>query len=96
MIRKAFSLRDQQHRRLASAASGRRQAIRGEEANMTSVEPTEIEQLCGRVLGIIGAYGMGDSNPRELCLKTTRAAPPLEAVRVRDTTKQQPHAAPAA
>ena len=51
MIRKAFSLRDRQHRRLASAASGDTR----EEADMTSVEPIEIEELCGRVLGMISA-----------------------------------------
>ena len=60
---------------------------------MTSVEPIEIEELCGRVLGIIGAYGMGDSNPRELGLKTARAAPAPETVPVRDVAKQQPHVA---
>ena len=96
MIRKALSLRDRQHRRLASAVSGRREAIRAEEANLTSVEPPEIEELCGRVLGIIGAYGMGNSNPRELCLKTAPAVPPRETVPVRDVTKQQPQVAPAA
>ena len=42
-----------------------------------SVEPTETEELQGRVLGIIGAYGMGDSvDPRTLCLKTAPATPP--------------------
>ena len=42
-----------------------------------SVEPTEIEELRGRVLGIIGAYGMGDSvDPRKLYLKTAPATPP--------------------
>ena len=96
MIRKALSLRDRQHRRLASAVSGRREAIRGEEANLTSVEPPEIEELCGRVLGIIGTYGMGNSNPRELCVKTAPAVPPPETVPVRDVTKQQPQVAPAA
>ena len=36
-----------------------------------SVEPTEIEELRGRVLGIIGAYGMGDSvDPRRVYLKS--------------------------
>lgn len=95
MIRKALSLPDGQHRRLAAAVSGRCEAIRGEEAKLTSVEPPEIEELCGRVLGIIGAYGMGNSNPRELCLKTAPAAPLRETVSVRDVTKQQPHAAPA-
>ena len=64
---------------------------------MTSVEPTEIEELCERVLGIIGTYGMGDSNPRQLCLKSTPAASPWATVSVKDVTKQQPpHAAPAA
>ena len=42
-----------------------------------SVEPAEIEELRGRVLGIIGAYGMGDSvDPRKLYLKTAPATPP--------------------
>ncbi len=42
-----------------------------------SVEATEIEELRGRVLGIIGAYGMGDSvDPRKLYLKTAPATPP--------------------
>ena len=50
---------------------------------MTSVERTEIEELSGRVLGIIGAYGMGVSlNPTELYVKTAPAAPPLETVAV--------------
>ena len=50
---------------------------------MTSVEPTEIEELRGRVLGIIGAYGMGVSlDPRELYLKTAPPAPPPEPVPV--------------
>lgn len=50
---------------------------------MTSVEPTEIEELRGRVLGIIGAYGMGVSvNPRELYLKTAPAALPPQPVPV--------------
>ena len=50
-----------------------------------SVEPAEIEELHGRVLGIIGAYGMGDSiDPRKLYLKTAPAAPPPEPVRVPD------------
>ena len=62
---------------------------------MTSVEPTEIEQLCGRVLGIIGAYGMGDQPPGAVFEDHSRR-PAVEAARVRDTTKQQPHAAPAA
>jgi hypothetical protein len=51
----------------------------------TEVEPTEIEELRGRVLGIIGAYGMGVSvDPRELYLKTAPAAPPPEPVSVPD------------
>jgi hypothetical protein len=42
-----------------------------------SVEPAGIEELRGRVLGIIGAYGMGDSvDPRKLYLKTAPATPP--------------------
>jgi hypothetical protein len=42
-----------------------------------SVEPAEIEELRGPVLGIIGAYGMGDSvDPRKLYLKTAPATPP--------------------
>ena len=94
MIRKA-SLRDRQHRRLWSAASSPREATWGEQANMTSVEPTETEELCGRVLGIIGAYGMGDCNPREPYLKTSPTAAPPEIVPIRDVTKQQPRAAPA-
>ena len=50
-----------------------------------SVEPAEIEELHGRVLGIIGAYGMGDSiDPRKLYLKTAPATPPPEPVRVPD------------
>ena len=50
---------------------------------MTSVEPTEIEELRGPVLGIIGAYGMGVSlDPRELYLKTAPPAPPPEPVPV--------------
>jgi hypothetical protein len=63
--------------------------------NMASVERTEIEELCGRVLGIIGAYGMGDSDPRDLHLKTAPAAPPPETVPVRDVRMQQPDDAPA-
>jgi hypothetical protein len=52
---------------------------------MTGVEPTEIEELRGRVLEIIGAYGMGVSNPRELySKKTARSAPPPETVPVLD------------
>ena len=34
---------------------------------MTSVEPTETEELRGRVLGIIGAYGMGVSSSPGSC-----------------------------
>ena len=50
-----------------------------------SVEPAEIEELHGRVLGIIGAYGMGDSiDLRKLYLKTAPATPPPEPVRVPD------------
>jgi len=50
-----------------------------------SVEPTEIEELRGRVLGIIGAYGMGDSvDPRRVYLKTAPATAPPEPVRVPD------------
>ena len=42
-----------------------------------SVEPAEIEELRGRVLGIIGAYGMGDAvDPRKLYLKTAPETPP--------------------
>ena len=69
----------------------------GEEANMTRVEPTatETEELCGRVLGIIGAYGMGDCNPREPYLKTIPTVAPPEIVSVRGVAKQQPRAAPA-
>ena len=62
---------------------------------MTSVEPAETEELRGPVLRIIGAYGMGDSNPRELYLKTAPKALPRETVPVLGVTKQQPHAAPA-
>ena len=51
---------------------------------MKSVEPTESEELRGRVLGIIGAYGMGDSNPRALYLNTGPAAPAPETVHVRE------------
>jgi hypothetical protein len=48
---------------------------------MTGVETTEIEELRGRVLEIIGAYGMGVSNPRELySKKTARSAPRPETV----------------
>lgn len=51
----------------------------------TEVEPTELEELGGRVLGIIGAYGMGVSlDPRELYLKHAPAAPPPEPVPVTD------------
>jgi hypothetical protein len=51
----------------------------------TEVEPTEIEELRGRILGIIGAYGMGVSvNPRELYLKSASAATPPEPVPVSD------------
>jgi len=50
--------------------------IHGGQTTM-SVEPAEIEELRGRVLGIIGAYGMGDSvDPRKLYLKTAPATPP--------------------
>ena len=50
-----------------------------------SVEPTEIEELRGRVLGIIGAYGMGDSiDPRRVYLKSAPATAPPEPVRVPD------------
>jgi hypothetical protein len=43
----------------------------------TEVEPTELEELRGRVLGIIGTYGMGVSlDPRELYLKSAPAAAP--------------------
>ena len=50
----------------------------------TEVEPTEIEELRGRVLGIIGAYGMGVSvDRRQLYLKTAPAEPP-ESVPVPD------------
>jgi hypothetical protein len=49
------------------------------------VEPTVIEELHGRVLGIIGAYGMGVAlDPRELYLKTAPAAAPPEPVPVLD------------
>ena len=49
----------------------------------TEVQPTEIEELRGRVLGIIGAYGMGVSvDRRQLYLKTALAAPPPEPVAV--------------
>ena len=52
---------------------------------MTRVESNEIEELHGRVLGIIGAYGMGVSvDPRELYLKSAPAAPPPEPVPVPD------------
>jgi hypothetical protein len=52
-----------------------------------SMEPAEIEELHGRVLGIIGAYGMGDSiDPRKLYLKTAPPAPPPEPVRVPDAS----------
>lgn len=50
---------------------------------MTRVEPTEIEELNGRVLGIIGAYGMGvalDARDLYLKTKTVPAAPPPEPV----------------
>jgi hypothetical protein len=51
----------------------------------TEAEPTEIEELRGSVLGIIGAYGMGVSlDPRELYLKNAPAAPPREPVPVPD------------
>ena len=51
-----------------------------------SVEPTEIEELRGPVLGIIDAYGMGDSvDPRKLHLKTAPATPP-PPVHVRSRT----------
>jgi hypothetical protein len=34
-----------------------------EEANMTRVEPTETEELGGRVLGIIGGTGWATATP---------------------------------
>ena len=50
---------------------------------MKRVEPTEIEELSGRVLGIIDAYEMGAAlEARDLDLKTAPAAPPPEPVLV--------------
>ena len=50
-----------------------------------SVGPAGIEELHGRVLGTIGAYGMGDSiDLRKLYVKTAPANPPPEPVRVPD------------
>lgn len=52
---------------------------------MTRVEPTEIEELSGSVLGIISAYGMGAAlDARDLNLKTAPGAPPPEHVLVPD------------
>ena len=52
---------------------------------MTRVEPTEIEELSGSVLGIISAYGMGAAlDARDLNLKTASADPPPEHVLVPD------------
>jgi hypothetical protein len=95
MIRKALAPARPATSPTWSAASSMREATWGEEANMTSVEPTENEELSGRVLGIIGAYGMGDCNPREPYLKTTPTAAPPEIVPVRGVRNQQPRAAPA-
>ena len=48
---------------------------------MTPGVPTEIEELSGRVLGIIGAYEMGTAlDARDLDLKNTPTAPPPEPV----------------
>ena len=49
----------------------------------TSAEPTEVEELSGRVLGIIGAYGMGTAlDTRDLNVSTAPIAPPPEPVLV--------------
>lgn len=48
---------------------------------MTSAQPTEIEELSGRVLEIIGAYEMGATlEARDPDLKTAPAAPPQQPV----------------
>jgi hypothetical protein len=63
------------------AASSRREALQGARGNVTSVEP-EFEELRGRVLEIIGAYGMGVSlDSRET---TPEAAPPEPRRQPRD------------
>ena len=50
---------------------------------MTSMEPTETEELCGHVLGIIGAYGLGVSlDRRELYPKAAPATAPPKPVPV--------------
>ena len=47
------------------------------------MEPTETEELCGHVLGIIGAYGLGVSlDRRELYQKTAPATAPPKPVPV--------------
>ncbi len=47
------------------------------------MEPTETEELCGHVLGIIGAYGLGVSlDRRELSPKTASATAPPKPVPV--------------
>jgi hypothetical protein len=52
---------------------------------MTSGAPTEIEELSGRVLGIIGAYEMGAAlDARDLDPKNTPAALPPEPALVPD------------
>jgi hypothetical protein len=49
---------------------------------MTSTEPTEVEEMSGRVLEIIDAYRMGAAvDPRDLFLKSVPKAGP-EPVRV--------------
>lgn len=48
---------------------------------MTSTDPTEAEEMSGRVLEIIGAYRMGAAlDARNLYLKATPGAPPPEPV----------------
>ena len=47
------------------------------------MEPTETEELCGHVLAIIGAYGLGISlDRRELSPKTEPATEPPKPVPV--------------
>ena len=50
----------------------------------TSAEPTEVEELSGRVLGIIGAYGMGTAlDTCDLNVSTAPIAPPRARPRAR-------------
>jgi len=53
----------------------------------TELEPAEMEELHGRVLGTIGAYGMGDSiDPPEAVPQDRPATRPPEPVRVPDVS----------